>query len=477
MSSAISYEWYRAHGNPRKIYKQNKETFEEDMNISISDVRYILNRHPNMFKNIDEVVKPLEEYRDNFLASYTFEVFSSPNHTNWVDSKMQAFNDLVLKVKSFLKLIELETNSRKSLSTLKTILDNVPNGCDNLKREINSIILEAKNFLEQVNEAKRSMDIEKLKDIYYKEAPSVWIEQELDKEKVQIANILLKDKFKQEQTKQKEIEIQKAKEEIENIKQEAKNYYEKLSKILPSEADKLKNLYEELSNTSDRFRIENILNEIKFRYAKYKPKYVVSEVLKEDIKKYLNDDIGQELKDKVKRFLEKELVDKNEYDDLVKSITENTLAKQNEKRLKEEKEQMSKILSEKLRALGYQTVKEDAIEKLKNGEIVDIQTPYGEDYVLRVKLDEKGNLAFKFVRFVEDENLSEYEKEKDKSIAKKWCSAQDELIELLRKEGIIIEAKNRVEPDQRFYYEKREKKDQMRRQAKEQGKNYCQKSL
>jgi len=118
--------------------------------------------------------------------------------------------------------------------------------------------------------------------------------------------------------------------------------------------------------------------------------------------------------------------------------------------------------------VGYQIVNDEAIERLKKGEVVEINTPFGEDYVVRVRLDEKGILTLKFVRYVEDENnLSMYEKEKDKAIAKQWCNNQKEIIEFLKKNGIVLELKNIMEPEDRFYYEKKEKRKSIEGQTRE----------
>jgi len=201
---------------------------------------------------------------------------------------------------------------------------------------------------------------------------------------------------------------------------------------------------------------------------KRQDEYITSEILKEDLQSiYKEIDIPEE-KEIIKTTLEKELITKEEYENLRRNITETILSQKREEVLKKEKEKISNLMHQKLRELGYSVVDENAVERLKNGEILELNTPFGEDYAVRVKLDENGSLAFRFVRYVDDENaLTEYEKEKDKSTAKQWCQTHDNLMELLKNEGIVFNTKYRVEPEERFYYEKKEEREERRMQEKQ----------
>jgi hypothetical protein len=234
-----------------------------------------------------------------------------------------------------------------------------------------------------------------------------------------------------------------------------------------------------LIKSSDKFRINLILEEIKYVYARKKKQFVKSETLKEMIKKHLDEDIPQSLKEEINAFLEKEIVSEEEYKHINSRIIRHLMEKKERKSIsKEDIDKLSRFLSESLRRLGYQIVNDEAIERLKKGEVVEINTPFGEDYVVRIRLDEKGILAFKFVRYVEDENnLSMYEKEKDKAIAKQWCNSQKEIIEFLKNNGIVLELKNIMEPDDRFYYEKKEKRKSIERQIWEKDKKTFRRNL
>ncbi len=462
MSSAITYEWVYEKKSPEQTLRENKEFLKGEMNESIRDIMKLISKHKKRFKHINELVEILEKFRDNFLSSYTLDILRSPMHTQWVDDKMNNFNALLFNVKAFIKLLDLEIGEKAYIKALKGIVDKVPEECKNLKEEIEKYI----EMEQEIEKAKEHMDIESLKKIYY-ELPA------FAEDKEEISNILLREELikkrkKQEITSGKQTKIDE-KDEIENIKKEAKEYYEKLRKISEREAERLKSIYEELLKSDDKFRTNLILEEIKYIYARKKKQFVKSETLKEMIRKYLSEDMPQSLKEEMNAFLEKEIVSEEEYKDLNSRITRHLREKKERKSInKEDIDKLSRFLSESLRKLGYQIVNDEAIERLKKGEVVEINTPFGEDYVVRIRLDEKGILTLKFVRYVEDENnLSMYEKEKDKAIAKQWCNNQKEIIEFLRNNGIALELKNIMEPEDRFYYEKKEKRKSIEGQTRE----------
>gem|GEM_PF-866496 len=449
-------------------YIEMEQKIEQD----IQDIMKLISRHKDKFKHINELVEILEKFKDDFLSSCTLDILSSPMHTQWVDDKLNEFNVLVLNVKAFIKLLDLEIGEKAHIKALKGIVDMVPEECKNLKEEVEKYI----EMGQEIERAKEHMDIESLKKIYY-ELPA------FAKDKEEISNILLreeliKEKKKQEITLEKQAKIDE-KDEIENIKKEANEYYEKLKKISDAEAERLKSLYEELIKSDDKFRINLILEEIKYVYARKKKQFVESETLKEMISKYLSEDLPQSLKEEIKAFLGREIVSEEEYKHLNSRIIRHLMEKEERKSVsKGDIDKFSRLLSESLRKLGYQIVNDEAIERLKKGEVVEINTPFGEDYVVRIRLDEKGTLAFKFVRYVEDENnLSMYEKEKDKAIAKQWCNNQKEIIEFLRNNGIVLELKNIMEPEDRFYYEKKEKRKSIEGQTREKARKTFKRSL
>ena len=461
MSSAISYSWGHSTESPGEILTSNKRFFTQSMNKSIRDVKKLSEKYSHIFENIDETVKVLEKFRDELISSYTIDILKSRNHNQWIDERMQSFNALLFEIKAFFKTLNLEIDSQISINTLESLLNKLPKECEVLRKEITK----GKKFLRELEEAKNSINIKKLEELY-NDIPKF-----LQKEREEIARILLREKLKQEKAQNEkyiQIEEENEKEIIDQMKQEAERYYKKLSTIAPSQTQKLTPLYEELQTSENKFRISNILKEIKYRYIKFKDEYITSEILKEDLQSiYKEIDIPEE-KEIIKTTLEKELITKEEYENLRRNITETILSQKREEVLKKEKEKISNLMHQKLRELGYSVVDENAVERLKNGEILELNTPFGEDYAVRVKLDENGSLAFRFVRYVDDENaLTEYEKEKDKSTAKQWCQTHDNLMELLKNEGIVFNTKYRVEPEERFYYEKKEEREERRMQEKQ----------
>jgi len=465
MSSTIFYRWGVSFESPEVALMISKEFFTWNMNRSIDDVKKLIKKHSHIFKNINELVNVLKNYRDNFLSSYTLDIYKSPNHAKWVDERMKVFNNLVLKTKEFLKFLDIELSGGVSLDTLKSILLKVPQECNNLKKEIEEKIKEIEILIKQVEDAKNRKDLQELERLYQK------MPEFLKEERQKLSKEILKLKLKESQKGWSE-EKQKAKEdkEVENQKQKAQQIYEKLSRISQSEAFKLKPLMEELKESKDRGRISLIVSQIKYSYIKAVEDYVLSEVLKEDVRSSYAHIEEPKAREMIEEFLRKEKVSREEYENLIRKIRELLLEEEAEKERKKKMEEAVKLTYQKLRELGYYSVDENLMEKLLAGEIVEIGTPFGEDYVLRIRLDkETSRVGIRFVRYVEDENdLSEYEKAKDVSIAKEWCGHFDKLVELLKKEGIFLEDVKRIEPEQRFYYEKKEKRrERMEKIAKE----------
>jgi hypothetical protein len=108
-------------------------------------------------------------------------------------------------------------------------------------------------------------------------------------------------------------------------------------------------------------------------------------------------------------------------------------------------------LNEILEDIGYQVVDQELIENFYKGEIIYIDTIYGDNYKIQAKLED-GKLFLRLVKVFEDqrdiENLTEYEKQKDYEVANSWCKDLDKIIEKLKENGILMETIKRIEPTQ-----------------------------
>ncbi|MFN3995864.1 MAG: hypothetical protein ACK4GR_04955, partial [bacterium] len=130
------------------------------------------------------------------------------------------------------------------------------------------------------------------------------------------------------------------------------------------------------------------------------------------------------------------------------------------------KEGMKKYLQSALLEMGYHFIDTNLMEQLVNGEVVYLDLPYSQEYKVQIKLTKDSKIFFRLVKFTESLNATEYEKQKDLEIAKRWCQDYDKILELLKKNGIIIENIQRIEPEQMeiAYILKEERKTQEQKQ-------------
>jgi hypothetical protein len=450
----------RSYQNEKKInqielYNEKKNALNKSLSKTISEIQNQCSYYSQEWKNIHELTEILQEKQKEILRGFTFDVYqSSPE---WLNKKIQEFDETAISIRTFIQLLQLEQKEELSISSFENLLKELPKECNKIKKEIQEKVL--KLIDKKIQKFVASNNLQGLEN-FYKEIPDSFVEV-----RNKIANVLLKHQLATQKKKSEEDDfLQK----IQQLKSEAEKYYQKILQIHQSEANQIKENYDELKESDDFTRISYITRDIKIRYARIKRQYIKSEALKEDIKANFLDFPIPEVQMAVEEFLKKEFVSKQEYDDLIQSIENIILKKEEERIIQELRVNIISLIHEKLRDLGYSVIDDQIMEKLYNGEIVEIKTPYGEDYVVRIKI-ENNQLMMRFVRYVEDENqLSTYEKEKDIATAKKWCSSFDQILKHLKDNGILIEQKFRVEPEEKFYYEKKKNSTNVKSKHKNQ---------
>lgn len=179
----------------------------------------------------------------------------------------------------------------------------------------------------------------------------------------------------------------------------------KLKNINLKLAEEKKQLIQEAKETDDILRVELIFEDLKFSYIKARTIYIQTEVLKNDLKMYetFAEEVG--MKSEFNDLMQMDILHKEAVDDFIKMLLDR------KRQIMEQeirKVSVDKFIR-KIRELGYSVVEEGLMERLSKGEIVEIRTPFGEDYILRIKYENDG-IKIMFVRYVEDEgSLSEYE--------------------------------------------------------------------
>jgi len=277
-----------------------------------------------------------------------------------------------------------------------------------------------------------SISKQELENILNKSQPKISVEKQQKKDK-QEEKIDYLQKINNILKKIKEIDPDSYKELlnlVENSKDDPKLNFERLQLELSSLRSKhiktqifksqLQNHLSILNNFLD-----NLSKEERFKRSEVYPKLLKNIQL-------INDNLKQKYIEK-ENFLE------------IQNITINTInlvTKYLE--YEEAKIRIKKSMNEILNSIGYNLIDSEIMEKLINNEVIYIDLPYSEEYKIQLKIDENNKIYYRLVKF--GESTTEYEKQKDLEIAKKWCSDYDKLIELLKTKGIMIENIKRLEP-------------------------------
>jgi BMFP domain-containing protein YqiC len=150
---------------PEVILENNKRVFQERMDNVIKEIERICRRYSFEFRNIQELIKPLEDYKRDFLSRYTIQILlNDAYHISWVNKNFENFNEIALKIKKFLKTMEMVSQEDWSLSGFDQLIKSIPEGLHKLKQDIESKFHETLN--KRLQEAREKEDIKKMIQLY-----------------------------------------------------------------------------------------------------------------------------------------------------------------------------------------------------------------------------------------------------------------------------------------------------------------------
>ena len=217
------------------------------------------------------------------------------------------------------------------------------------------------------------------------------------------------------------------------------------------EAREIRPLVEEAGakkTRTDEFRLAAIREEVRMRYGKLKERKVLTEMFKEELRDMLplvkRARGAEAVIVRMEELLTARDVSREEYLPLYEDV---------KALLGEQLESITdEILAEKvggaLEEMGYSLVGSEG-DGLSTEDVNFIQSPY-EGYRVKLKVDRGGALLTRLVRVVESEDeknaASEYQKQKDIEVGKKWCRDLDALHERMKSEGIEFDTALRKEP-------------------------------
>lgn len=230
---------------------------------------------------------------------------------------------------------------------------------------------------------------------------------------------------------------------------------------------------QELMNEKDIVRIKLVVENVKFLFLKFK-KYVKEkqeqEFYTQELNNLIQEDIDEKLKGDIKALLDQRIIRKEDFEAIRRRYMLEDINRNNMQSYKEN-------IIEAMGRSGCKILTED-----QHG-LIYFDTPFGDEYKIRMKFNDKdGSVKLQFVKYIdkEEDRLSAYEKQVDLNNAKKFCQNIDNILQYIETHyGIELNIEERMEPEERVFYIKKEQLQQANMQygKKEKLRNYNKKEL
>lgn len=455
----------------RETLERNKRQYSEQMMKSIQAIAKSVEKlagklrlASELMAKLNEAVKVLENEKNQFLRDYTIAVLDSPNHDRWVRERLDRFNELLASFQRLFDLLDIEMASLD-----RTAYDNIQKAIPSELGEFKAEFEALRTYFDNADKLLKDQNVRKEElEKLLNETPAI-----LSYLRNEISRALLRMELKNQRTGKAPAQQASSKtgkmneeEEIEKLKETAKKYYDKLDSINKAQASSLYKFMVELEDLTDINRVRAITEQVKLTYIKAKEE-LLSNSQKERILSAAREFNNPQVLQLAQQIVQREVVRDEDYIEFMQKAYEISLKNTESEDDAEIKRKVIDLVNTQLSANGYKALDENLIESLNNGDVVELATPFGEDYALRLKIDEEGNIAVRFVKYVEEpEQIIEYEKHKDISIAKRWCETYDEMLRFLEMNGLKFVDKHRVEPEEKIYYEKRSSRESARHVSK-----------
>lgn len=475
------------------MYQSQKQSISKKLKEMLKELKSQCD--DEIFSEIKGKYKKVENLIDDLLKEFTYERFSSGNSARWIETKINNINQQVIEIKSLVKELmemrecrkqinekwkdikdliqfyevnklqsEIKNLSQKSLSELK-LLDNeiqqvtnyltiyqtiekqfdeelLPKGEGALHKEIKKIIDDIKALKTSTHSP---LQKQRMLEEYTKKMKVL-----LEQSNILIDIKLISDDFSVDKviSQEKEKKEQEALEKLHTIEEDLYKYMFLIKDMDNEEYLALQeNINQYLDNNKNKPTIlRNLKDRVKITYGKIKEDYYYTKVYKDEIISILKD---EELEDSNIRklgteLLEKKYIKSKEFWEFFQTYQD---AKKKEALNKEKRKTFEKFL-QTLESKGYTLLGKETLPEIKEEEIIELETPLGEDYKLQVKFDKEGHIITRFAKETEKTDIGEYEKQRDVEVARKWCETYKDSITQMNGEGYPIEIKAIQEPEE-----------------------------
>ncbi len=426
--STISVSWASSFEFMDEIHRHNHEFLNNLVLEQREDLKKrILNKNiPGLSLILEDILSYHEKLSKEFLQNHTIDKLRSENYTVWVEKELNKINQEVLRIKNVIEELSIMLKSANASEDYDEIINFLEKHFPN-----------AHNFLQAIY-SKR--DILKYGESVKKQQREQYGEfikakfQEIVESRADKAN-----KRDEEEGKDKKEELIK----------KVKSLYNKLVAISEAKAKEYENMLKDLDKESE-FRLNLIKDALASEYLKMKKLIVEDNVYRHEVKVILEESIKnnyESIIEKANRILSSKYVSKRDYESLYSEYSEYVKKTLEQRHKPVEKAALEDKIQKFLHSRGYQF-----LYTTEHG-VVYARTPFGDDYLIQLKVNEDGSFSVKFLKVVEDKNaISKYERQKDVEVAKRWCGNLDALIDMLNQSGIIVDTKTRIEPEEKMNY-------------------------
>ncbi|MGC8814801.1 MAG: hypothetical protein ACP5O4_01160 [bacterium] len=444
--------------NEKNIVDELFSKYNTNINEYIQNVRNIIKNQLLQLRDIVSnmnVVKELENQKNRLLNEID-NLYNSKILYN-LDQLDQA-QSLQNSVKNIVNIFnDLKSNNEIYLQQYNDILNKIQKKINNFKNN--------KDFKDIIKTDLNSYNLEQLKDILDKiEKLEIEInvkQKELSlKQQLSKIEIINKEISNHKQQLQKEQLVQRIEEFIQNIKQIDKDY-------------NIQTKIDNLNQIKDINNLELIKNQVALEYYNLLNNVIYTKGYKEKIKGFIDilnslentyktnpdfskyypyyEAIFNRLRIKLNDVLNSKYILKDDALKIEQEFLDTISLVEKNIELEYIKDTIKSQFNEILKDIGYEVIDQDLIEKFYQGQVIYIDTIYGQNYKVQAKLEDS-KLFLRLVRVFKDqkeiENLTDYEKQKDLEISKNWCKDLDKIIEKLKDKGILMDTIKRVEPEE-----------------------------
>ena len=410
--------------------KKDEEVFEYNQNLLQKEFNFILNEVKKLQDNIFRKYNVKVDFLDKLskeaefgVKMYNKSLIKDPAHNQKYEKIIKDFSTTAQNTIYKLKELESET-----LEELNKKIDRIDNEFSKIEKS-NDLIEDIEIIRDELKKEFNSWEDKYSKVNQYQTL--------LDNYKQSIKKLEIRDSIDNilDGIEEQSVEIisptNRLISSINEFREKIKKYdsnYTKFSNITSFSKDKLKMVFES----------------IKLDYGKAKEIAIWSNIYREDLVKLSKLELNDEVQNNITSLQNQDIISKNEFKSIADEINEIIIQKQ-------ERAILVEALRDNLNSMGYSVINEESsINKLENGEIIYLDTDE-DDYKIMIKLNRDMNLTTRVVRVVatskERENITSYQREKDREVAKKWCSNYDKLSNLLKVNAIEIDTTLRIEPE------------------------------